>query len=198
MKAQSDPAGDVAAREAPSRRRNRHPRKVDRDEAFAYWAGLGPDRKYAQVARFFGCAESSVKRWAREEGWVARLEELEAEQRAKTDALVVKSWEERKRDTLEIVQLARSQFRQQLVEKGYVLDAKELAALLRIEALLEGQATERVDVQLRVEIAATLRETVTIALDFIPTELRLAFLERFEDRIGRLDHEAGPAGELAA
>lgn len=198
MTARSEPVGDDGAREARRRRRDRHPRKVDRDEAFAYWASLGPDRKYAQVARFFSCAESSVKRWAREEGWVARLEELEAEQRAKTDALVVKSWEERKRETIEIVQLARSQFRQQLVEKGYVLDAKELAALLRIEALLEGQATERVDVQLRVEIAATLRETVTIALDFIPTEMRLSFLERFEERIGRLDQGADEAGEIAA
>lgn len=64
------------------------------DEAFAYYAGLGPKRSYAAVAERFGVGKRTVVNAAKRQDWQGRLVEAETKARAKTDERIVETLEE--------------------------------------------------------------------------------------------------------
>lgn len=52
-------------------------RRVDPEEAWSLWAGMGPTRSYSAVAKELGVADSTILRLARKGGWDRRLAQLE-------------------------------------------------------------------------------------------------------------------------
>ena len=52
-------------------------RRVNPEQAWTLWAGMGPTRSYSAVAKELGVADSTILRLARKGGWNRRLTALE-------------------------------------------------------------------------------------------------------------------------
>ena len=153
---------------------------VNYDEALAYYAALGPARTFGKVAERFGVSDTAVRRRATRDRWQERVRAIDAEAALRAKEKVTRTRAERIEDTVKLVEAARVAYARQL-SQGAKVTGHELAALLRIEALLEGEATDRVDY-------ATFRDALTLALGRVATEERdsvLAELRALEAGNGR-------------
>jgi hypothetical protein len=120
--------------------------KIDWDEAFAFYAGLGPTRTYGEVASKYGVSEAAVrKRAVGNSGgtWRERAETIDQQAAKKAEAWVIRDRAERIADTIRIVEGARLRFAQQLGDPEFTISASGLVDLVKLEQLLEGNPTER-------------------------------------------------------
>ncbi|MEO0652302.1 MAG: hypothetical protein AAFZ65_16640, partial [Planctomycetota bacterium] len=69
-------------------------RRIPAEEAFSYYAGLGPDRSYSAVAERFGATKRGVTKLAHRDGWKERLAKIEARNREKADERIADSLDE--------------------------------------------------------------------------------------------------------
>ena len=79
--------------------------------------------------------------------------------------------------TIKLIEELRTRYAALIYEEEYEPRGTDLAALLRIEALLEGEATERVDIE---DVKAALRKAIEIAAHYIAPERRIDYIDEFQ------------------
>lgn len=118
----------------------------DWDAAFALYYELGAERSYRKLAEELGCDITSVSRAASRDGWQDRLAAIEEKARASLDGRYVRDRAERVAATLRLIDTARDRFVRQLAYADFRLTGADMVGLIKLEQLLEGQATERVSI----------------------------------------------------
>jgi len=117
----------------------------DWEAAFHYWVMLGHSRSIEAVQEHFGIGQRrTVTRAMQRYGWRERLAKVEAEAHEKADALLIRERAHRIADTLKIIDAARSRFAGQLARADFRMTASDFVGLIKLEVLLEGGATERI------------------------------------------------------
>lgn len=181
---------------------SRHPTRIDWGEALAFYIALGPvDRTYAAVARQFGISEAGVRRVAKRDNWYARAVEIDQRQAELMERDAVKSLTVRNRRTIRLVNAARDNYLDALELKGLVPDGREVAALLRIEQLIEGEADRRIEVkEVRELVVRVISEQDAALVEIIDGEgfdpvIRGRIIQAFRSRT-RHALEAAAGGEL--
>jgi len=109
------------------------------EEAFEFYVGLGHLRSYQAVADQFGVSKRSVTRKAVEEDWAARVTELEASVRKKTNQVLEETLEEMNLRHLKVARF---------------LQNKALEALRSMPITKAMEAVRTLEVSLRAERSA--------------------------------------------
>lgn len=136
-------------------------RKVDREEAFAYWYNDGDGRTQGEVATHFGVNRRSVEGWASSDDWNGRAAKLDAAARARTEKQLERQAAERIRVNLELIRATKTAYAQRLKDKDVKPSPTELVALIKAEQLLTGGVTERTsDASVRDESQRAVLEAV--------------------------------------
>lgn len=117
--------------------------KIDWDEAFAFYASLGPTRRCGEVAAKFGVSETSVRKHATAGTWRERAEILDRQAAQQAERAVVRDRSERIAHTIRLVDKARERFEAQLDDLAFTVSANGFVDLVKLEQLLEGGPTER-------------------------------------------------------
>ena len=148
--------------------------RTDWEAAFAFYASLDPaERSHRRVADEYGVSLHTVKDRSRRHRWTERLADIEEQARRRTNEQLVRDRADRISDTIRIIDAARIRFAQQLTQPGYEIKGHELAALLKMEALLEGEATDRVS---DADVEEKLSDYLRRALQFMSPDQARAFL----------------------
>lgn len=169
---------------------------ISRAAAKAYWLALPVEKRtYRAVAARFGVTPARITQIAREDGWQDTLARIDREvvKRAERDAL---------RTQLELVAeqrkiAARLQDRtHQLFDDDTTLTLdqalRRLPAILRVDQLLSGEATDRVDRAEVTSVIVSLSQVAVIAgREGWPPERTLAALR--EATVGLVALTEGPA-----
>jgi hypothetical protein len=153
--------------------------RIDWDAAFAYYAAE-PTRTYAEVAETFNVSTTSVAKHSKAERWADKREAIQSQARERAGEKIVRSRAERIADTIELVDLVRQKLLADV--KAGELDAKlgDAAPLVKLEALLEGEATDRIDLA---EVQSLLRDLYAKARSTMTPEQFAKFVED-ADRLG--------------
>jgi hypothetical protein len=165
--------------------------RVDWERAFEWWAAGG--RTYSEVAGEFGVTKRSVERAAAKHGWQDRRAAIERKARAEADKLLVRERTERVADTLRIIDAARTRFAGQLRTSEFRLTGSDFVGLIKLENLLEGEATERIEPQ---QVRSIVLAVFTVAGRFVPAERREEFLTEMDAHVAGV-LEVAPEDEAA-
>jgi hypothetical protein len=133
---------------------------IDWDAAFAYYAALGPSRRFGWVADRFGVSDTAVRKHAARERWAERVAALDEEAARTAERKALRSLEERQLRTIKAVEKTRDFL---LSDDAPEPKWSDLAPLVKLELLIGGEATERIDV-------GTAKEMLAVALRFVPEE----------------------------
>ena len=121
-------------------------RRIPPDEAFEYYASLGPSRSYAKVASHFGVARRSVTKHASRHGWSRRLLEIEARAREKSEQRMVDTLDEMNKRHLQVAKVIQAKaleaLRSMPIESGMAA-VRALDIGIRNERLVVGEPTDR-------------------------------------------------------
>jgi DNA-binding MarR family transcriptional regulator len=121
-------------------------KSIDWEAEFHVWAALPEsERIVAQLARRLGVGKATVFRRMKKDRWVERTASIDSEARRKARASVVRSQQERVEDVIRIAMAARTRYAQRLRDDfSYKITATEVAALTRIEMLVEDREMAKV------------------------------------------------------
>lgn len=181
----------------------RPPSRIDWGSAFAFFVALGQtERTLQRVADEYPISYARVKQVARRDDWWARAHAIDAENDRKVELRAIRSLEERNRDTIRVVDKARAKYLGALETGEHVPNGRDLAALLRIEQLIEGEATDRVEIrevrELVVRLLADIDAGLRVILDGeLDNGKRAHVLGRFRETV-RQAVEATSIGAGAA
>lgn len=164
------------------------PTKIDWTAAQAFYLSLGGTRSYGKVARRFGVSDVAVGERARREMWRERAREHDSRMLAEVEQRVVRERSVRIAEALNAADLVVQQLREQLESGKVAADVGDLPAVMKMVQLLEGEATERVEVN---EVKTVILAVVEAAGRYVPRERRLEFL-------ADLRAAAGPFAALEA
>ena len=120
-------------------------------DAFDYWVGLGPYRKYADVARHYKVHERTVYQRAKVDGWRDRLDAIEEKARDKMDKKhvdTIASINERHLKSLRAVQMRAVEALQKYRIRNAMDASKALDSSIKLERLIIGEPTERSEVSI--------------------------------------------------
>lgn len=121
-------------------------RKIPAEEAFSFYAGLGPKRSYRAVAEKFGASKRGVTKLAHRENWAGRLASIESKTRDKADERIVDSLDEMNDRHLRIAKALQSKALRAL-QALPLEQAKDVIRALELgvkqERLVRGEPTER-------------------------------------------------------
>jgi hypothetical protein len=162
-------------------------KRIPWDEALAFWLALGPERGFGKVAKKFGVSDVAVGKHAKANGWLERARRVDEQAALEAEHRGVRLRADRIDDTIKIVEASRVRFAEQL-SRGEGITASGLAALLRHEALFEGEATDRVE---RADLDRELQRWIEAARSHMSEEEFLAFLDELE-RLGDDDWDTPP------
>jgi hypothetical protein len=165
---------------------------IDWEAAFQFYAELGPVRSFGKVSRRFGVSDVAVGLHARKNGWAERVQAIDAKVQKKVDALVVRDRAVRLADTIAVIDQARQEMLGKLRAGDADVKLADLPALIKLEMLIEGEATDRIETK---DVQEVIHSVFVIAGQFVPPANRAAFLAA----IGELSsHAVGgpPALEL--
>jgi hypothetical protein len=158
------------------------PPKIDWGKAFAFYAALPPgERGYPAVAHRFPVSLTSVKKHARDEHWRERAAAIDHEAAKQAEKKVGRTRSEQIESTLKVTDAMRVSYAKQLAE-GDRVRGVDLAQMLRVEALLVGEATERVELS---ELQDRFRLFFDQLLPLIPAE-------QTEEALRRIKHLIDP------
>lgn len=121
-------------------------RRTDWSAALESYLAAAGARTYAAVARSFGVTEARVRVIAKRDDWPAQARAHDERMRLERERLRIPSLAERDADSIRLVMAARLRYAAQLRDPNYRVTGADLAQLMKIERLIEGEATERVDV----------------------------------------------------
>jgi hypothetical protein len=160
----------------------RQPTAIDWDRAFAFFASLEPtERSFQRVADEFPVSYTSVKKHAKAERWIERAEALDKRAAEQANRQIVKARSERIADVIEIAVEARRVYLEQLKGGEHEVKGSDVAALTRTEALVEGEATERIELAAVIEHE---RELLDFFVGFVPAKDREKALTEYGRRFG--------------
>jgi hypothetical protein len=165
-------------------------RRYDYDAAFAYYYGLGKSRSLAAVRAEFGMAQRSLERICSKERWLERVAAFDAEAAKKAAKIMVRERALRIADTLRIIDATRTKFAGQLKVADFRLTGSDFVGLMKLEALLEGDPTDRVQVGEVQQIIAVILSGVSV---FIAADKRDEFLAWLEEVKPQLAIESAAA-----
>jgi DNA polymerase II large subunit len=158
--------------------------RIDWDAAFEYYAALGAVRSFGKVARRFGVSDVAVGLRARSHEWRHRVQEIDQKTREEVERRVVRDRAIRLADTINVVDKARTEILDKL-EKGEAdVRLSDMPALIKLELLLEGEATDRIETT---EVRQLVVQVFEIAGRFIPVKQRAEFLKA----VGELSGSVG-------
>lgn len=136
-------------------------RRHDWDHAFELYAAMpAGERSYQRVADTLGTTKRVVERAATRFGWPARMRRLDERARVEADRRLVRARADRVTDTLRIIDAARTRFAGQLGRSEFRLTGSDFVGLVKLEQLLEGEATDHVAL---VEVQAGFRTAIEVA-----------------------------------
>lgn len=127
-----------------------HPPKVESPlmlEAYEYFYALGKERRLALVAKKFGKSETAVGVWAKTFNWWDKVEARDKRASDRRLETIDQKIKRVKQENLDIIEGLRVGFATQIAEmKGRMkLTPTEFERLAKLELLLMGEATERID-----------------------------------------------------
>jgi hypothetical protein len=145
------------------------PARLDWDAALAYYIGLGPTRTFVAVAERFGVSDTAVRKQARVRGWASAVGEADRRAAAELQDFAIRDRVARIADTLRIIDFARTELLEQLQKGDAEVRLADLPNLARLEALFEGEATDRIELhefhaflaRLEVDVLAPSRANTT-------------------------------------
>jgi hypothetical protein len=171
---------------------NKERPSVDWTAAFAYYASVDRHlRSYRDVGRRFGVSDTRVRQIAHRDNWQERARELDRRASREVEKRVVKDRARRITETLELIDLARSELHERLRAGDAELRLADLPALVKLESLLEGEATARVEI---FEVKVVLSSFLGVAMRYVPRSEQRAFLAEAESAAGGM-LELSPAAE---
>ena len=97
-----------------------------------------------EIAERFGVAEVSVKKASERERWGERRAGIEERARKTVDRRAEKSAADRIRENLQLIQASKLVYARGLQSGKQSISAAEMAALMKVEAVLTGGASERI------------------------------------------------------
>lgn len=183
--------------------------KIDWNAARSYFA-RNVDVSFGDVARRCGVSDTAVRKHARAEGWLAYRAELHAEVARRRHESDLRSLEERQADFVRVAELLRGRVLtiaddpERLAELPLELAIRELPDYLKLERLIEGEATDRISVpevrEFVTRLAVAVDELLAgIVAAHLANGKRAAILADFRARFGLvLEQAAGvlPAGDV--
>lgn len=159
------------------------PPKINWDDAFAYYAAAGPTRSYRLVVERYGVAQRTVERRAVREDWQERAAAIDRQAADQAERIVVRDRTARVADTLRIIDASRHKFAANLRTPSFRLTGSDFVGLIKLEQLLEGEATDRVSFT---ELQEALGVVIALALEELPKKARTAFLAKVRARLGAI------------
>lgn len=122
------------------------PPRIDWSAARTHWLSQTPPRSFNDTARAFACTGRAVSYRAHREGWLPEAAAMDAEaaKRAKRKAIRIAS--ERYADVVRLADLATTKTIDGIEDGSIELKAGDAAAYIKLMLLLDGEATERIDV----------------------------------------------------
>jgi tRNA A37 N6-isopentenylltransferase MiaA len=169
----------------------RRPR-IDWAAALAYFLALPPhQRTFASVAARFGVSDTAVRNHARKHGWDAAAAELDRQAAADAMRKARRTRAQRIEQALRLVDGTMDAFEEHLPAKAAEAKISDLPALVKLAELLEGEATDRIDVS---QARALVNVVFQVAGRFVPADQREVFLQEMDAAVGgllQLGDEAG-------
>lgn len=135
----------------PKRKRHAQMKRTDWPTALEHYLAAGGARTYSAIARTFDVSEARVRQIASRDDWPAQARAHDERLRQERERNRIPALAERDADTIRLVMAARLRYAAQLRDPNFRVTGADLAQLLKIERLIEGEATERVDVVGEVE-----------------------------------------------
>ncbi len=158
-------------------------------EGFEFYAALGPSRTYRQVAEKMGVSLPTVKRWAKTNKWLSRVDEREAQiARQVADRAIESEVEdlERKR---KLVKAAFIRLGQAIAQGKIRMQLSDLDRMIRLDALLQGKPD---GILTSIVPGASTVDEFRSYMDMTPQHVIDAYISEIKER-ARLD-EADPEG----
>jgi len=118
--------------------------------AFDFYASLGPDRSYQVVADHFAVTKRAVTNRARKEQWQQRVAEIEARVRQKSEQRLMEALEdmnERHIKSLRIVQARALEALRSMPLQTAMEAVRSLDIAIRHERLIRGEPSDRTALQ---------------------------------------------------
>jgi hypothetical protein len=155
--------------------------RVDREEAFQYWAALPLDgRSYTAVAAEFGISPRTVERYARDGAWRERLRGIEADAARLADEELGYRRAKQLADFHQLIEASCVTYARQLASGQVRITASDFVGLIKVALLLHGAPSDRVEVLSGGEEWAALRTRILKAIAPYP-EAQLALAEALEE-----------------
>jgi hypothetical protein len=146
--------------------RQRH--RFDHDAALAFYVALDKPRRYVDVARAFDVSETTIRKVAKAERWVAACED--ADNRAAAAALrsAVKTREQRAIQTARILDAASNVVEAEVVAENAAADfaLRVVEVFAKQHRLNEGEATDNIAIA---TVQAGFRSAMQTAIDTLVT-----------------------------
>jgi hypothetical protein len=153
--------------------------RIDWDAAFTYWASMPRAvRSFGKVAKKFEVSDTAVRKAAERDRWLARVSEIDRKASVAVERRVIREHEVRIAETLEIIDGLRQQLRERAKAGDVVIDITDFVQLMKLEQLLEGDPTERIEMT---EVRAVVLAVYRTAGAFVPKERRAEFLQRLDE-----------------
>lgn len=156
------------------------PARIDWNAARLHWLGQQPPRSFRETGRAFAVSGRAVSGRAGRERWVDQAAELDRKAADKVETFVVRQRAERIKDTYRLVDKARSKLLAGLDADTTDVRLADIPALLKIEQLLDGEATERIDL-------GAVRQVFAL---FIAGSRPLVADERWPEFVAMVEHTA--------
>ncbi|MDQ5841653.1 MAG: phage terminase small subunit-related protein [Chloroflexota bacterium] len=149
--------------------------RIDWDKAEAFYLNLDPPRKIATVARQFGVSGNTVRKWAKRLGWDKKAVALDRKALDQATGQAVRSRAQRVAAALNFTDEFLDAAQAKLAQNKLDVRAGDVPALVKLAELLEGEATDRVQIG---EVRVLVAQVVVVAGEFIAKEDRPAFMAR--------------------
>lgn len=119
--------------------------RFDHGAAKAFWVSLPPEEAtYVRVARQFGVSETTIRKWARVDGWVEAREAAWSNAASKALARAALSVEDRAGLVVRLTDALLLAFIRDLDAKAEQATFHDLERMVKLVQLLTGEATDRV------------------------------------------------------
>jgi non-ribosomal peptide synthetase component E (peptide arylation enzyme) len=121
--------------------------RIDWEAARLAYLAQPPPRTFTRVARIFSVSVVAVSRRAKLDGWAQQAAEVDRKASAQTERRIIRDRAERIADTYALIDAVRSKALTGVLDGSIEARPADVAALVKIEQLLDGEATERVEVR---------------------------------------------------
>jgi hypothetical protein len=122
------------------------PARIDWESAEAAYLAQTPPRSFVGVARAFSVTPNAVKYQAGKRDWLQKAADIDRATQEKARDYVIRSRAARIADTYAVIDQTRERYLEQLKRDLVEIRPSDIAALVKIEQLLDGEATERIDI----------------------------------------------------